>query len=403
MAVLLFRACQHRGVLRHRLHIAHVSSGAGFWHRARLTAVSTPLLLCSTHRNSSRRGELVLSQYSHRADGRLSIPPASLSHFPSLFRRLSRIFSHAYFHHREVFSLAESETSLYARFVALCEKFELVGMNLLVIPHEVVGTFTKEARERLSESDEEDDDVDAEDDDDDEDEAEEAEEDENADPRGRGEKGEGREKRTRSLDRHGPPASASSPALNKPTLGRTGTAVPDNETTLPATSSDTSNISPNQADPFRSSPRTAGSLRAGGAGTLGRGKQPRGTMLWNSDMSDTVGEKGVPIGPELTRTESNQTAVLLEEPEEEKEAEKGEAVRDTAIAADEEGVEEPPVPKDEIELLEEEGIIPPENPVSPLPPADVATGTGKADVQSTGVEPSEATEPSDLSTETDGE
>lgn len=53
-------------------------------------------------------------------------------------RRLCRIFSHAYFHHREIFSLAEAETSLYARFVALCERYDLVGGKLFVIPREVV-------------------------------------------------------------------------------------------------------------------------------------------------------------------------------------------------------------------------------------------------------------------------
>lgn len=329
----------------------------------------------------------------------MSIPPASLSHFPSLFRRLSRIFSHAYFHHREVFSLAESETSLYARFVALCDKYELVGMNLLVIPHEVVGTFTKEARERLTESDEEEDD--AEDDDEDE---EEADEEEDVDPRGRGEKGEGREKRTRSLDRHGPPPTSSvSPGLSKPALGRTGTVVPDNETTLPSTSTDTSNISPNQADPFRSSPRTVGSLRAGGPGTLGRGKQPRGTMLWNSDMSNTVGEKGVPIGPELTRTESNQTAVLIEEPEEEQEAVTNDAGSTNETGVSDEEVEPLPVPKDEIELLEEEGVIPPENPVSPLPPANVPEDISPASVQSEEVGKAAAPKPSGASSNTDGE
>ncbi|EIW71292.1 hypothetical protein TREMEDRAFT_23443, partial [Tremella mesenterica DSM 1558] len=71
---------------------------------------------------------------SEKFPSRMSIPPASLSHFPSLFRRLSRIFSHAYFHHREAFSLAEGETSLYARFLLLCEKHQLVEKSLLPIP-----------------------------------------------------------------------------------------------------------------------------------------------------------------------------------------------------------------------------------------------------------------------------
>lgn len=67
---------------------------------------------------------------------RLQIPHASLTHFPSLFRRLSRIFSHAYFHHREAFATSEAETSLYARFAALCQRYELLGAGLLLIPPE---------------------------------------------------------------------------------------------------------------------------------------------------------------------------------------------------------------------------------------------------------------------------
>jgi len=102
----------------------------------------------------------------------MSIPTTSLSHFPSLFRRISRIFSHAYFHHREAFHLSELENSLYARFVALCERFELVGANLLVIPRDVVGQYKERAGD---DSDEEDDveDVADEEDEDEEDEDEE--------------------------------------------------------------------------------------------------------------------------------------------------------------------------------------------------------------------------------------
>ncbi|EMD31873.1 hypothetical protein CERSUDRAFT_119153 [Gelatoporia subvermispora B] len=65
---------------------------------------------------------------------RLSIPQASQRHFSSLARRLGRIFAHAYFHHREVFEQAEAESSLYARFLALTHKFDLVPSDFLVIP-----------------------------------------------------------------------------------------------------------------------------------------------------------------------------------------------------------------------------------------------------------------------------
>ncbi|KAJ7053323.1 Mob1/phocein [Mycena amicta] len=76
---------------------------------------------------------------------RLQIPPASHRHFTSLARRLGRIFAHAYFHHREEFEQAEAESSLYARFLALTEKFDLVPADFLVIPPRV-GTSTNANR-----------------------------------------------------------------------------------------------------------------------------------------------------------------------------------------------------------------------------------------------------------------
>ncbi|KAF5383251.1 hypothetical protein D9615_004844 [Tricholomella constricta] len=65
---------------------------------------------------------------------RLQIPQSSHRHFSSLARRLGRIFAHAYFHHREAFEQAEAESSLYARFLALTSKFDLVPLEFLVIP-----------------------------------------------------------------------------------------------------------------------------------------------------------------------------------------------------------------------------------------------------------------------------
>lgn len=69
---------------------------------------------------------------------RLSIPQTSHRHFSSLARRLSRIFSHAYFHHREVFQQAEAESSLYARFLKLSSLFGLVPSEFLVIPESAI-------------------------------------------------------------------------------------------------------------------------------------------------------------------------------------------------------------------------------------------------------------------------
>jgi hypothetical protein len=262
--------------------------------------------------------------------------------------------------------LSELENSLYARFVALCERFELVGANLLVIPRDVVGQYKERAGDDSDEEVEAGDEEEDEDEDEDEDEEEEEEEEESEeepDTRGRGEKGDSKEKRTRSLDRHGPPSS-----LDMPKAARNGTIMPDPAATPLADDTNAANMdmSPGKEDPFRSSPRA-------GRGTLGRGKQPRGTMLWTSDMS---GVPAIPIGPELSRTESSQTAILIEEPEDTADA-SGTVVGGGEKAAEED--EDDAVPKDEIELLEESGVLKSEATVSPLPPPQVGGEGGATD------------------------
>lgn len=57
-------------------------------------------------------------------------------------RRLYRIFSHAYFHHPDVFSAFESDTRLCKRFSLLCRKHRLLQPKLLLIPE---NAFTYDA------------------------------------------------------------------------------------------------------------------------------------------------------------------------------------------------------------------------------------------------------------------
>ena len=77
----------------------------------------------------------------------LQIPPASHRHFSSLARRLGRIFAHAYFHHRDIFAQAEAESSLYARFLALTMRYDLVPPDFIVIPPTKVITTDGEGEE----------------------------------------------------------------------------------------------------------------------------------------------------------------------------------------------------------------------------------------------------------------
>ena len=110
-------------MLRHRLHFAHRGQCDG---ASQLTS-SVPITVRVT--NIPLPFWPILTSLL-----RINIPQPSHRHFGSLARRLGRIFAHAYFHHREVFEQAEAESSLYARFLALTCKFDLVPQEFLIIP-----------------------------------------------------------------------------------------------------------------------------------------------------------------------------------------------------------------------------------------------------------------------------
>ncbi|KAJ9103913.1 hypothetical protein QFC21_002376 [Naganishia friedmannii] len=73
---------------------------------------------------------------------RISIKPGSERYFGTQSRRISRIFSHAWYAHRELFEEAEAETALYKRFLALMKRYELMNLSLLVIPGDAYDTPT---------------------------------------------------------------------------------------------------------------------------------------------------------------------------------------------------------------------------------------------------------------------
>ncbi|UZJ51368.1 hypothetical protein CBS101457_000688 [Exobasidium rhododendri] len=76
-------------------------------------------------------GTTALLNSQRHFPSRTFIPTTSLRHFGSISRRLSRIFVHAFEHHRDVFEACEAETSLYARFFALVQTFDLIAIDSL--------------------------------------------------------------------------------------------------------------------------------------------------------------------------------------------------------------------------------------------------------------------------------
>jgi hypothetical protein len=62
------------------------------------------------------------------------VPESSLKYFHSITRRLYRILSHAFFHHKDAFDEFELQYHLCLRFVAFSKVYDLIPPKLLIIP-----------------------------------------------------------------------------------------------------------------------------------------------------------------------------------------------------------------------------------------------------------------------------
>lgn len=244
--------------------------------------------------------------------------------------------------------------------------------------------------------------VDDEDDDeeDDEDEDEDDDEEDTVDERDsrRREKGESG-RRPHSLDRHPRPHKLDDLRQKGEGTVKGWTAVNAGQPTRSDASTPIAEASESVATPAPAStetyalkpkmPRdnTIQGSHASTARTLGRstlGRKGRGTMLWTSDTPDPDPVPSIPEQPQqpvlegadagggapLERTESVETAIMID-PEHDTEPQilPPTSDEDSTPSPEDPDVPQPVVPKDEIELLEEEGKIPPvDSSVSPLPP-----------------------------------
>ncbi|KAG0635273.1 hypothetical protein HOY80DRAFT_460503 [Tuber brumale] len=110
-----------------------------------LCAVHDPPQSCcaidySTHTLDQAATLLCTTRYF---PSRLSLHTASLKHLASIFRRLYRIFAHAWFQHRSVFWEVENEFGLYLFFKTVSEKYSLIPEDNLTLPPEAEGLKSK--------------------------------------------------------------------------------------------------------------------------------------------------------------------------------------------------------------------------------------------------------------------
>jgi hypothetical protein len=66
-------------------------------------------------------------------------PQASMRHLTNIFRRLYRIFAHAWFQHRAVFWQVEGCDGLYVFFKAVCDVYQLIPQDNYTIPPDAEG------------------------------------------------------------------------------------------------------------------------------------------------------------------------------------------------------------------------------------------------------------------------
>ncbi|CAK1552123.1 unnamed protein product [Leptosia nina] len=110
-----------------------------------MTATEQWIFLCAAHKTPKECPAIDYTR--HTLDGaacllnsnkyfpsRVSIRDSSVGKLGSVCRRVYRIFSHAYFHHRAIFDAFEKETHLCKRFTHFVTKYSIISKEILILP-----------------------------------------------------------------------------------------------------------------------------------------------------------------------------------------------------------------------------------------------------------------------------
>uniref|UniRef100_A0A2P2I2S5 MOB-like protein phocein n=1 Tax=Hirondellea gigas TaxID=1518452 RepID=A0A2P2I2S5_9CRUS len=110
-----------------------------------MTATEQWIFLCAAHKTPKECPAIDYTR--HTLDGaacllnsnkyfpsRVSIKESSVAKLGSVCRRVYRIFSHAYFHHRQIFDQFEAANSLCKRFTVFVTKYGLMSRDNLIVP-----------------------------------------------------------------------------------------------------------------------------------------------------------------------------------------------------------------------------------------------------------------------------
>lgn len=112
---------------------------------SQMTATEQWIFLCAAHKTPQEcpaidytrhtlDGAACLLNSSKYFPSRVTIKESSVAKLGSVCRRVYRIFSHAYYHHREIFEAFETSTHLCRRFTHFVTQYNLMSKDNLIVP-----------------------------------------------------------------------------------------------------------------------------------------------------------------------------------------------------------------------------------------------------------------------------
>lgn len=123
---------------------------------SQMTATEQWIFLCAAHKTPKECPAIDYTR--HTLDGaacllnsnkyfpsRVTIKESSVAKLGSVCRRVYRIFSHAYFHHRTIFDDFEQQSHLCKRFTVFVTKYKLMSKDNLIVP--IMGVETDATEE----------------------------------------------------------------------------------------------------------------------------------------------------------------------------------------------------------------------------------------------------------------
>ena len=126
---------------------------------SQMTSTEQWIFLCAAHKTPKECPAIDYTR--HTLDGaagllnsnkyfpsRVTIKESSVAKLGSVCRRVYRIFSHAYYHHKSIFDTFETDTLLCRRFTIYVLKYGLMSRDNLIVPvlsEEEMETMEREA------------------------------------------------------------------------------------------------------------------------------------------------------------------------------------------------------------------------------------------------------------------